>query len=220
MPRKTGERTLLASVLLSSPGPIVMGLGLLAGGSSTQLADFTRRTAELVALLVSYFVFRHLHKAGEPDPARKASLERTVNAVVGIAMCLSGATMLLIAVLSIGSKKGNVIPGLIIAVLGVITNTWFWLRYKKLDREKPDAILAAQSKLYRAKSLVDICVTIALIVVAVDPMSEAARYMDLIGSTVVAGYLLVNGVLMLRGKRAAVKQTAEEDAKEDQKTMV
>jgi divalent metal cation (Fe/Co/Zn/Cd) transporter len=197
-----------------------MGLGLLAGGASTQLADFTRRTAELLAILVSYFVFRQLHRNGDPDPARKASLEHTVNSVVGVAMCLSGAAMLLVALLSIGSKKGNVIPGLIIAVLGVITNTWFWFRYKKLDREKPDAILAAQSKLYRAKSLVDTCVTIVLIVVAVDPASEAARYMDLIGSAVVAGYLLVNGVMMLRGKQAAVKQTREKDTEEEQKTMV
>ena len=41
--KKSGERTLLLSVLMSSPGPLVVGLGLLSGRSSTQIADFVRR---------------------------------------------------------------------------------------------------------------------------------------------------------------------------------
>lgn len=56
MKGQSGERTLLASVLLSSPGPIVVGAGLLIGRSSTQLADFIRRTAELAAIVVSWAV--------------------------------------------------------------------------------------------------------------------------------------------------------------------
>ena len=45
MKSKSGERTLLASVLMSSPGPIVVGTALFFGRSSTQFADFIRRTA-------------------------------------------------------------------------------------------------------------------------------------------------------------------------------
>ena len=58
----SGERTLLASVLMSAPGPIVVGIGLLVGHSSTQLADFIRRTAELAAIIVSWFVYRTIHQ--------------------------------------------------------------------------------------------------------------------------------------------------------------
>ena len=90
MKRGNGEKTLLASVLLSSPGPIVVGTGLFMGRSSTQLADFIRRTAELAAILVSWVVFRLIHKGVEPDAARKFRLERTANLCVGAAMCLSG----------------------------------------------------------------------------------------------------------------------------------
>jgi len=61
-------------------------------------------------------------------------------------------------IVSPDTEKGNVIPGLVIAVLGVITNTWFWLRYRRLNREKPNAILAVQSRLYCAKAAVDACV--------------------------------------------------------------
>ncbi|HML49101.1 MAG TPA: transporter, partial [Clostridia bacterium] len=67
MKRDSGERTLLTSILLSSPGPIAIGAGLFLGRSSTQCADFIRRTAELGAIIVSYLVYRALHRGGEPD---------------------------------------------------------------------------------------------------------------------------------------------------------
>ncbi len=195
MKQKSGQRTLLASVILSAPGPVVVGLGLLVGRYSTQLADFIRRTAEFVAIVVSWVIYGMTNQDADADAKRKTRLERTANLCVGAAMCLGGAAMLLIAFLSDHSEKGNVIPGLIIAVLGVIANTIFWLRYRKLNRENPNAILAVQSRLYRAKSLVDTCVTLALATVAIAPASMAALYMDIAGSVAVAVYLIVNGVI-------------------------
>ena len=55
--KRSGYRTLLMSVLLSAPGPLVLGLGLMVGHSSTQISDFTRRTAELMALIVSFVLY-------------------------------------------------------------------------------------------------------------------------------------------------------------------
>lgn len=197
MKRPSGERTLLASAILSAPGPLVLGLGLLVGRSSTQLADFVRRTAELAAIVVSWAMYRKTNRDDATDPAKRARLERFATASVGAAMCLGGAAMVLFALWSDAADKGNVLPGLIIAVLGLLTNSWFWLRYRTLHREQPNAILAAQSKLYRAKSLVDACVTAALTAVAIAPTSPAAHYMDIGGSVVVALYLIVNGVATL-----------------------
>lgn len=202
MKQKSGEHTLLASVIMSSPGPLAVGIGLLMGRSSTQLADFIRRTVEFIAIIVSWLVYRVTHKDIEFDATYRLRLEQIANQCVGAAMCLSGMAMLLVAFLSDRSEKGNVIPGLVIAILGVITNIWFWLRYRKLDRANPNMILAVQSKLYRAKSLVDGCVTIALTTVAVSPGSTAAHYMDLGGSIVVAIYLVFNGVTTLFGRNA------------------
>lgn len=132
MDRKTGQRTLLTSLLLSAPGPLVVGLGLLVGRSSTQWADFIRRSAELAAIFVSWVLYRTLYPNGEPEPDHQARLEARANRTVGIAMVLSGSAMMVIALGSSDADKGNVIPGLIIATLGVITNTWFWLRYRPL----------------------------------------------------------------------------------------
>lgn len=198
---KSGARTLLASLILSSPGPLVVGIGLFLGKSSTQLADFIRRTAELLAILVSFIIYRITHKDETFDPARKLRLEKLANRSVGIAMCVSGLAMLLVALLFPSGEKGNVIPGLVISILGVTTNTWFFFRYRKLDRAHPNAILAAQAGLYRAKSLVDTCVMISLLVVAIAPASPAAYWFDIVGSVIVSGYLVVTGIGILRGKK-------------------
>lgn len=212
MKQKSGERTLLASVLLSAPGPLVMGLGLFLGRSSTQLADFIRRTVELAAIIVSWVVYRTTHKSVEIDAARGARLERMANRTVGAAMCLSGAAILLVALLASGGEKGNVVPGLVIALLGVVTNSWFWLRYRALNRASPNAILAVQSKLYRAKSLVDACVTAALVAVVVSPGSAAAHFLDIAGSAAVAVYLTVNGAVTIVGAAAGKGPDAVSDA--------
>lgn len=199
---KSGERTLLASVVLSSPGPIVVGIGLFLGKSSTQLADFIRRSAELIAIIVSWAVYRVTHKGAEYDEKHRLHLERIAKLCVGAAMCLSGIAMLLVALLYPAEEKGNVIPGLVIAILGVTTNTWFWIRYRMLNKANPNSIFAVQSRLYSAKAVVDICVAAALIVVAVSPESPAAYFMDIAGTLAVALYLLINGAVTIVGKKA------------------
>ena len=193
-PAKSGSRTLLMSVIMSSPGPLVVGLGLLAGRSSTQIADFVRRSSELLAIIMSFVVYKITVKDGACDEGRKALLERRSNAFVGTMMCLGGAFMIVLTLLSETSDKGNVIPGLAIAILGVIANVIFWRRYTVLNKKEPNAILAVQARLYRAKSLVDSCVTVALLSVALMPQSSLSVWLDFVGSLIVAVYLIWCGL--------------------------
>lgn len=208
MKARPGERTLLASVALSAPGPLVVGIGLLLGRSSTQLADFVRRTAELAAIVVSWAVFRRTGSE-KADPSHKARLERMAHLCVGAAMALGGAVMLLLAFWPGSGEKGNVIPGLVIAALGVVTNTWFWLRYRRLSQADPNGVLAAQSNLYRAKALVDACVTAALATLAAAPASALARYLDVGGAVAVAAYLLANGAALVARQIQSAKELKE-----------
>ena len=195
---KSGSRTLLMSVLMSSPGPLVVGLGLLSGRSATQIADFFRRSSELLAIIMAYVVYKITTKDGACNEGRKARLEQISNLFVGAMMCLGGSIMLVLALFSENTHKGNVIPGRTIAVLGVIANTIFWRKYTKLNKAEPNAILAVQARLYRAKSLVDGCVTIALLSVAVFPLWAVSYYLDLVGSIVVAVYLILCGIQTIR----------------------
>lgn len=196
--KKSGSRTLLMSVLLSAPGPLIIGLGLLVGRSSTQIADFIRRSAELLAIIMAYVVYQITTKDGVCDEVRKAKLERLSNIFVGAMMCVGGTFMVALAILSDNADKGNVIPGLVIALLGVIANSIFWVKYTKLNNAEPNAILAVQARLYRAKTLVDGCVTTALLSVVIAPASQISLWLDFIGSIIVAVYLIWCGIKTIR----------------------
>ena len=196
--KKSGSRTLLMSVLMSAPGPLIIGLGLLLGRSSTQIADFIRRSAELLAIIMAYVVYQITTKDGVCDEARKAKLERLSNLFVGVMMCIGGTFLVILAILSDNADKGNVIPGLVIALLGVIANSIFWVKYTKLNNAEPNAILAVQARLYRAKTLVDGCVTTALLSVVIAPASQLSIWLDFIGSIIVAVYLIWCGIKTIR----------------------
>lgn len=199
--KKSGYRTLLLSVLLSAPGPLVLGLGLTVGHSSTQLSDFTRRTTELLALIVAFVLYAVTNRRADMDAARKRTLERAGNRFVGVIMCLSGLSMLLLTLLSGSEDKGNVIPALVIALLGALTNIIFWRRYTALHRRQGNAILGVQARLYGAKSCVDVCVSAALAAVLAFPGSRASFYVDSVGSVLVSLYMLRCGIKTIAEQR-------------------
>lgn len=99
------------------------------------------------------------------------------------------------------ADKGNVIPGLAIALMGVIANSIFWRRYSRLNRTEPNVILQVQARLYRAKTLVVGCVVIALLSVVLAPGTRLSGLLDLIGSLIVALYLIRCGILTIREAR-------------------
>lgn len=191
--KKSGSKTLLMSVIMSSPGPLVVGLGLMVGKSSTQLADFVRRSSELLAIIISYIIYTLTTKEDGVDIKKKQKLERISNLCVGVAMIVGGGIMLALALTSQNTEKGNVIPGLSIALMGVIANTLFWRKYTKLNKETPNSILEVQARLYRAKAFVDSCVSIALLSVVLLPNSSISYYLDLLGTSIVSIYLVYSG---------------------------
>ena len=203
--KKSGYRTLLVSVLMSSYGPVILGLGLRVGHSSTQIADFTRRTAELLALVVALVVYAMTNRRQDMPETRKLALERKGNLFTGIIMCISGLSMLLLSVLSTDADKGNVIPALVIAFLGVVANSIFWQRYTALYRKQGNAILGVQARLYGAKTAVDVCVVIALTSVLVFPGTKASFWLDRIGSMLVALYMIRCGIMTIMEQKAPAK---------------
>lgn len=202
------EKTLLIALLLSLPGPLVTGLAAISSQSTTQVADFIRRTVELVALFLSWWVFRRLQRNLALSEADRVGLERMAGLSAAGTMICSGVVMLIVAMsrLSVFEPGGRVTLGLIIAALGFLTNTWFWRRYTILTREQYSSVIASQQKLYRAKASVDLCVVAALTAVAIAPTHPATRYVDILGSIIVAGYLLWSGLRMAQSHLGDVRR--------------
>ena len=191
---KSGIKTMLLSVIMSSPGPLVVGLGLLVGQSSTQVADFVRRSIELLAIILAFVVYCITTKGSATDNSKKQRYEKGTNLFVSVAMVVSGVIMTALALTSQSEDKGNVIPGLCIALLGVVANSLFWKKYKKLGAETENKILLIQSKLYRAKTFVDSSVVIALSVVLLSKNPAVSYWFDLVGTICVSAYLVFTGV--------------------------
>lgn len=196
MPRtkKAAKRTLLMSVIMASPGPLVVGLSLIIGNSSTQMADFIRRTSEFFAIVMSFIVYKIAETGNIIDEERKERLERKSNLVVGIVMSFGGAIMAVLALTAHTTDKGNVIPSLVIALLSAIANAIFWNKYERLSKKTANPILAVQSRLYRAKTLIDSCVSAALVMLIILPDSQISHIIDIGGSAVVAIYLMRAGI--------------------------
>jgi divalent metal cation (Fe/Co/Zn/Cd) transporter len=128
---------------------------------------------------------------------RRQALERKGNLFTGVIMCVSGLSMLLLSVLSADTDKGNVIPALAIAFLGVVANSIFWRRYTSLYRKQGNAILGVQARLYGAKTAVDVCVVTALAAVLIFPGTKASFWLDRIGSTLVSLYMIRCGIMTI-----------------------
>ncbi|HBI56494.1 MAG TPA: transporter [Firmicutes bacterium] len=190
--RISRERTLLTAVLLSVWAPLATGIAVILSQSTTQLADCLRRNVELLALLSSWLVFRHLARNPGMGIVAREKLERLVRLAVAVALSCSGVIMLVLALTRFNRFEpgGNVYPGLAIAGLGLMVNLGFWLRYRRLNHEQANAIIGAQGKLYQAKSMADLCVITALAAVAIAPGLRITHYFDIAGSIAVALYLL------------------------------
>ena len=195
---RSSFRTLLTSVLFSMSGPIVLGLGLMVGRSSTQIADFARRTAELIALVIALITFCITENNSEKSEDEKEIIKKKSNILVGIIMCVSGLLMLLILLVFGQKDKGNVIPALVIALLGVTFNSFFFFRYAGLYKKTGNSILEVQGRLYGAKSLVDLVVTSSLMVILFFPKSDASAIIDRIGTFFVSAYMLFCGIRTIR----------------------
>lgn len=203
-PEARRERTLLLALLLSAWAPFVTGWAVVLSRSTTQIADFVRRTVELAAVAVAWGVFRVLRRR-EPGPVAAARLERGASWAVASALAVSGGVTLLLAWRRTGglAPGGDVRLGLGVAALGLLTNAWFWRRYAGFARERPGRLIEGQRLLYRAKVVVDACVLAALASVAVAPAWPATRWIDLAGSVAVAGYLLWSAGRAAYGPTAA-----------------
>ena len=196
------ERTLLVAIALSAFGPFVTGYAVVVSESTTQIADFVRRTVELAAMVVSWAVFRRLARSPSTTEERRSRLERAANLGVAAAMAVSAVVITGLAVAAGGATQpgGNVYPGLAVAILGFGVNMWFARRYASMTRESFDPIIATQARLYLGKSAVDLCVVLALGAVVVAARHPATGWIDRIGSVAVSGYLAWNAFRTISGR--------------------
>jgi len=199
--RKDPRRlTLKLSVLFSSFAPVATFTAFLMNTSATQLADFTRRTAELGVLILAYFIYSAL-KENTFRFKKKKRLARILFRASGGVLVFSGLFLIALFIrglIEVTPPSGDVRLGLLIATLGLLANAYFSIQYTIFNRRSADAVMESQGKLYQAKTIIDLNVVIALSSVLLFEASMLSYYIDQAGTFIVAVYLLVRGLLFGR----------------------
>ena len=208
---RSGKKTFIWAIIMSAPSPLVIGLGLIVGRSSTQIADFVRKTAELLAIIISFVVYL-MTKKDVYDRVTKQKMERQANIFVGLMMNCAGIIMLILTFIISHEDKGNVLPALAIVVFGGSVNSIFWLRYSRLYKARQNSIFKVQIRLYRSKTLVDLSVIIALLSILISPDSVVSYWIDIVGSIIVSIYLTCSGARTIYKERKRVIKGLEKQA--------
>ena len=193
-------RTLKLSILFSSFGPFTTLIALLMNTTMTQFADFTRRTGELVVLILALIVFQLLKRDTITDE-KKRSLHRIIYMAVAVALLLSGVLLVGMSIQSVlypVIPSGNVWLGLAIAGLGVLFNGFFWFRYRHFNAQTNNTVMHTQSRLYKAKTIVDISVVVAFVSVLTFRGQWLSYWIDLGVTVLISMYLLYRSIRMMR----------------------
>lgn len=209
--QKNDSKTLMWSIITSAPGPLILGIALIFGKTSTQIADFVRRSIELLAIIMAYVSYKITSRQDVCDTERKEKIEKISNLFVGTIMIIGGAIMICLAFIKSSNNDDNVLLSLIIALLGVVMNTFFWFKYERLNKKTPNAIISVQARLYRAKSLVDLCVCLALLSIMFFPGARFSYYVDKVGSIIVSLYLIWCGIKTVYERLTRKEKTPKTD---------
>ncbi len=194
---RSRKKTLILSIVFSSFGPFVLLWALFLNTSTTQLADFLRRTVELSVLILAFWMFLRLEK----QPSRKCYYQKIMYRTSGGVLILSALFLFVVLVINLVNPvapTGNVILGLSVAALGVVFNAYFSIRYKGFNLDKPNAVMDTQGKLYQAKTVVDVNVVITLGSMLVFTNPTVLYAIDSVGTSVIVVYLMIRGLTMIK----------------------
>ncbi len=191
--QKQKERTLRAAWMISLSAPVATAAAYYLGRSTVQLADFFRRSSELVALFLAWWIFRKTHV--QPSTAREqVRLENLCSLLIASVMLLSCALIAYNSYLRFiePAPLGTVLPGLVVPLGGLAVNGWFWRKGSLLARQESTPVVESQWRLCRAKAVLDLCVLSTLICTLALGPGLQSRYIDLAGAAAIGVFLIVS----------------------------
>ncbi len=186
------KKTLMLSIILSAFGPFITLAAVFMSTSSTQLADFIRRTIELFVLVMAFIIYEKLAHPSLSEQ-KKTQYKTIMRLSLLIILSLTTISLLGLVLYNLTTQalpEGTIWLGFSVAVLGIGFNGAFWWRYSRFDQASPHTVMHSQKKLYQAKTLVDINVTIALGAYGLFGASQVIFWLDIVGTLVVALYIV------------------------------
>jgi cation diffusion facilitator family transporter len=176
----------------------------IAGGSLTILAEMIRGTLMNAIEGLSLLVMRRVHRETlftlEFGPGK---LERVANIGIAISMVIGAGWVIMNAVLMLSGERELASPfGLALAAVCAAVNTYInllaWDAIRRAAQTGKSVIMQAQLKSREVKLISSVFIQAALTVATLTPDPIVVTWAEVIGSTIVAGVILLNAIDMFR----------------------
>ena len=203
------EKTLRYGWMIGVWAILPASVSFFLGKSHTLLADLIKRICETLVLFFSWVAFKKgLRGETEKYHYGHGKLEDLVSLFFGQVILLSAGVIVFIALQRMSSPRphGNLYFGILVALVDAIVNGYFWKRNHALARLASTPLIESQWRLYKAKTVVNVCVLASLVLCVFLGNSASATSVDVVGSFVVALYLMQSAYGLLKINRSAIGQ--------------
>ena len=194
------ERSLRHSLYFLVAGLVIKFFTTIAGGSLTQVTDLCRSFSEVLAVSFSYISLKktgrgrdEAHHFGYGKMESLASLVVAGVILITFLVVVCGMVLRLLNPPSVG----NVGYGLVFAVISFFVDLYFWRRNHKISKKEQSPLMESQSRLFRTKMLVNVCVIITLVFTMSFSDNPNVVWIDILGSALVGGFMLFTAYRLL-----------------------
>lgn len=190
---KVKERSILTSFLLGVVVLIPDIIAVILANSVMLLSDLLKSGSETVATFLSWLAVRKVRQGKTFDyNYGQGKLENISSLAVAGAMLLSWMIVTYGAIERFRhpSKIGSIAFALFVTGGSALVNFRIWRNNLKLSRIEASPIIESQWRLYRAKTVANICVVTSLILSAMFREYQWSAYIDPLGALLISGFLL------------------------------
>ncbi|MBK8316478.1 MAG: cation diffusion facilitator family transporter [Acidobacteria bacterium] len=189
---KDKERSILTSFLLGVVVLIPDIIAVILANSVMLLSDLLKSGSETVATFLSWLAVRVRQGKTFDYNYGQGKLENISSLAVAGAMLLSWMIVTYGAIERFRhpSKIGSIAFALFVTGGSALVNFRIWRNNLKLSQIEASPIIESQWRLYRAKTLANICVVTSLILSAMFREYQWSAYIDPVGALLISGFLL------------------------------
>jgi ferrous-iron efflux pump FieF len=208
-------RLLTWSLIGTFLGLLPTAYAVLISNSVVLIADLLRCAADFLAILFSWLIIQKISRA---ELARYnygfGKFEHLATVAVSGALLVTAIISAIVGVKRFVSPEllENIGFGLLLAILSVGANIFFWVKSYLLDLKAPSPITDSQSRLFRAKTFAASVVAISLGSALLFDHQSWTVYVDPTGSLILAGFMLHSAISMLSSAVPALVDGAVEES--------
>jgi cation diffusion facilitator family transporter len=192
------QRTVLISLIIDFALWIPDIVAAILSGSIVLFADVLKCGNEILATFFAYLTIRKMANGGAGGyDYGMGKFETMTSVITGGVMFVSLLIVFMIALYRIAVPGDlvheGVLLGIVLMVIGVIMNSWLWLKNYRFNQKQPSPIMDSQWRLFRTKAFSDFTVLVSLIASLELSAYSWSLYIDPLASFVIAGFLLFSG---------------------------